>query len=340
MKLLILGGTVFLGRHLTEIALAHGHELTLFNRGRSNPGLFPGIETIHGDRDEGFAALAGRSWDAVIDVAAYVPGQVELAASQITAGHYTLISTISVFADFSRQGLSESDEVAVLDPSAEPEAASAYGPLKALCEQAIREARPEHSLIIRPGLIVGPFDPTDRFTYWPLRVARGGEVLAPEGGHVPVQLVDARDLAEWTLRMVEERATGTYNATSPAGALTLGDVFKACITARPGVSGADVSVTYVPEAFLRERGVSPWAQMPLWVGGDPSMAGFAGINVEKAVGAGLTFRPLAATAADTLAWAQAKTPTELRAGITPEHEAQLLCAWHTLTSAHHVQGDG
>ena len=165
----------------------------------------------------------------MIDVAAYFPHQVELAVTQIAARHYTLISTISVFADFSRPGLSESDAVAVLeDPASEQENASAYGGLKALCEGVVREARPEQSLIVRPGLIVGPFDPTDRFTYWPLRLARGGEILAPEGPDVPVQVIDVRDLAEWTLRMVEERATGTYNATSPADALTLGDVFGAC----------------------------------------------------------------------------------------------------------------
>ena len=324
MNVLILGGTVFLGRHLVEAARVRGHAVTLFNRGQSNPALFPEIETVHGDRNTGFDALSGRRWDAVIDVAAYFPRQVRLAVTSIHADHYTLISTISVFADFSRIGIDEDYPVGKLeDASSEPADGSAYGPLKALCEQVAVEAKGAASLVIRPGLIVGPFDPTDRFTYWPTRVAQGGELLAPEGPDVPVQVIDARDLAEWTVRMVEARATGTYNATGPSSPLTLGDVLVSCRT----VSGSDATITYASEAFLREHHVTPWSQMPLWVGNDPIMAGFARIDVRKAVAVGLTFRPIQATIGDTLRWAATRPTGPLKSGVTREREAELLAAW-------------
>ena len=326
MNVLILGGTVFLGRHLVEAARIRGHAVTLFNRGQSNPALFPEIETVHGDRNTGFDGLSGRRWDAVIDVAAYFPRQVRLAVTGIDASHYTLISTISVFADFSRIGIDEAYAVGTLDdPASEPADSSAYGPLKALCEHVALEAKPDASLVIRPGLIVGPFDPTDRFTYWPTRVAQGGELLAPEGPDVPVQVIDARDLAEWTVRMVEARATGTYNATGPSSPLTLGDVLVSCRS----VSGSDATVTYASEAFLREHHVAPWSQMPLWVGGDPIMAGFARIDIRKAVAAGLTFRPIRETIRDTLRWASSRPNAPLKSGVTREREAVLLAAWRS-----------
>lgn len=329
MKLLILGGTVFLGRHLVAAAVAHHHEITLFNRGVSNPGLFAGIESLHGDRNDGFAPLSGRRWDAVIDVAPYFPRQVRL-ASTIDAAHYTLISTISVFADFSEVGLTEQSPVGTLDdPESESAHPSAYGPLKALCEQAALEATGGKALVLRPGLIVGPFDPTGRFTYWPWRIAAGGEVLVPDGPHVPVQVIDARDLAEWTIRMIEAGASGTYNATGPSAPLTLGGVFEVC----RGASHSPSTLTWVPEPFLLEQSVSPWTQMPLWVGNNPAMAGFARVDVTKAMAAGLTYRPIAETVRDTLRWALAESAPPL-AGISREREATVLALWHTRAGHH------
>ncbi len=208
MKLLVLGGTVFLGRHLVEAATARGHSVTLFNRGQHNPELYPEVEKLRGDRDSDLSALQGRRWDAVIDTCGYLPRAVRASAELLAdaVDHYTFISSISVYADFHTPAMDESAPVGTLaDETVEEVTGETYGPLKALCEQAAERALPGRVLNIRPGLIVGPHDPTDRFTYWPVRVARGGEVLAPGRPHVPVQVIDGRDLAEWTVRMVEAR---------------------------------------------------------------------------------------------------------------------------------------
>ena len=325
MKALVLGGTVFLGRHIVDALVAGGHEVTLFNRGQSNPGLFPQLETILGDRTKDLSPLADRRWDAVIDVAAYFPRVVRDSATLIDAGHYTFISTISVFADFNKHGIDEDGPLAgVDDPEREDLGDNRYGGLKALCEEEAVRAHEGAALIIRPGLIVGPHDPTDRFTYWPARVALGGEVLAPEGPRVPVQVIDARDLASWTVRLVERQAAGVFNATGPAGPLTLGEVLGAATA----TSHSGATITYADEAFLVGEGVTPWAEMPLWVGSDPSMAGFAAVNVSRAITAGLTFRPIAETVRDTLAWHRSRPPGPLRAGLTGEREAALLAKWH------------
>jgi 2'-hydroxyisoflavone reductase len=324
VKVLVLGGTVFLGRHIVDALLASRHDVTLFNRGQSNPGLFPDLETIHGDRTRDLALLDARHWDAVIDIAGYVPRVVRASATRIDAAHYTFISSISVYADFSVAGIDETHPVAtVIDPENEDPTGERYGPLKALCERVVLELH-SAALIIRPGLIVGPHDPTDRFTYWPQRVAQGGEVLAPESPGVPVQVIDARDLAAWTVRMVERRTAGTFNATGPAAPLHLGDV----LTASQQASGVSSNSTYVSEAFLFDEGVAPWMEMPLWVGSSPAIAGFASVAIGKAVSAGLAFRPIAETVRDTLQWHAARAPAPLRAGITGEREAQLLAKWH------------
>ena len=328
MKILVFGGTVFLGRHIVEAALAAGHELTLFNRGQSNPGLFPDVPTIHGDRTSDLSALESGRWDAVIDVAGYVPRVVRMSAELAArrASHYTFISTISVFKDFAHRGMDETAPTGILsDPSAETVGGETYGPLKALCEQAAEAAMPGRTLVIRPGLIVGPHDPTDRFTYWPHRIAQGGEVLAPDKPHCETQVIDVRDLAEWTVRMVEAKATGTFNATGPAEPLTLNEVMH---TSRI-VSGATAQFTWVPEQFLKAAGVAPWMELPLWVGDmDGENSGFASIDCRRAIAAGLTFRPLAVTVQDTLAWDATRPPGPLRAGLTLEREAELLEQWH------------
>src|SRR5262249_55921530 len=244
MKLLILGGTIFLGRYLVEAALAAGHDVTLFNRGQHNPELYPEVEKLRGDRDGGLAALRGRRWDAVVDTSGYLP-RVARASAELLADavdHYTFISSISVYPHFRSLGTDESAPVDTLDdPNIEEVTGETYGPLKALCEQAAEQALPGRTLVIRPGLIVGPHDYSDRFTYWVRRVAQGGEVLAPERPDWHTQIIDVRDLAEWTLRMAERRLVGVYNATGPAYDLSFGQLLDTC----RAVSGSDARFTWV-----------------------------------------------------------------------------------------------
>lgn len=325
MRLLILGGTVFVGRHLVEAALARGHTITLFNRGQHNPDLFPTVEKIRGDRNGGLDMLADRQWDAVIDTCGYVPRVVQASATQLAAqvAHYTFISTISVYPDYSRAGLDEREAVGTLaDPTVEEVTGETYGPLKALCEQAAEAAMPGRVLTIRPGLIVGPHDPTDRFTYWPVRVAKGGTVLAPGNPAQQVQFIDVRDLAEWIVHLVEGQVTGVYNATGPAHPLTMQTVLSECTA----VAKQAATFTWVSEPFLLEQNVSAFVEMPLWV--PAAMAGLEQVNCQKAIETGLIFRPLATTIRDTLAWQATRDAAHpWRAGITAEREIQLLEAW-------------
>jgi 2'-hydroxyisoflavone reductase len=299
MRLLIIGGTVFLGRHLVESALRRGHEVTLFNRGQHNPDLFLEVEKIHGDRDGGLAALGSRQWDAVIDTCGYLPRVVRASAEYLTGSveHYTFISTISVYADPPKPGMKESAPVGKLaDESVEEISGATYGPLKALCEQAVEEVLPGRSLIIRPGLIVGPHDPSDRFTYWPVRVARGGEVLAPSGPERQTQIIDVRDLADWTLEMVERRTTGIFNATGPATPLTLGSLLTICRE----VSGSEASFTWVSDEFLIENGVTPYTELPLWM--PIEEAAWEMVSIQKALKTGLKLHLLEQTVRETLEW--------------------------------------
>ena len=328
MKLLILGGTVFLGRHLVEAALARGHEVALFNRGLHNRDLYPEVEKLRGDRDGGLDALRGRRWDAAVDTSGYVPRIVRASADLLSPAveRYAFVSSISVYRDMGTPGVDEGAPVGTLgDEATEAVDGETYGPLKALCERAAEGAMPGRVLAIRPGLIVGPHDPTDRFTYWPHRAGRGGAMLAPAPAERQVQIIDARDLAEWILRMLESGATGTYNATGPAEPLTFGEVLDTCIEA----GGAGARPVWVDEAFLLEQGVGPWTELPLWVPqGDLAMGGFLAIDARRAIGNGLRFRPLAETVRDTLAW-DATRPVDLvrAAGLDPEREAALLRMW-------------
>ncbi len=334
MKLLVLGGTVFLGRAIVEAALAAGHTVTLFNRGQHNPELFPDLEKLRGDREHDLSALAGRRWDAVIDPSGFLPGVVR-ASAEVLAGaaeHYTLISSISVFSDFSQVGMDENGPLATLEPGEEATfAMERYGALKAACEQALRAAWPGGCLIVRPGLIVGPHDASDRFTYWPRRVAAGGEVLAPGRPGRPVQLIDVRDLAGWIVRMVAAGGTGTYNATGPAAPLPMEQLLAATREA----TGGDARFTWVPDAFLEAQGVGAWMELPLWVPEtDPTMAGFSQVDCGRARAAGLTFRPLADTVRDTLAWDRTRDPAgPRRAGLDPAREQEVLAAWHAAQAA-------
>jgi len=329
MKVLLLGGSIFLGRHIAEAALAREHEVTLFNRGMHNPNLFPDVEKLRGDRNEDLSALHGRHWDAVIDPSGFVPRQVQ-ASAQLLAGavdHYTFISSISVYADFSKAGIDENSPVGTLeDTTVEEVTNETYGPLKALCEQAAEATLPGRVLIVRPGLIIGPHDPSDRFTYWPHRIAQGGEVLAPEQRDQPVQFIDVRDLAEWIVRMVEAKQTGTYNATGPDYPLTMQHILEVC----QGVCQSNAHFTWVSEQFLIDNEVGAYVELPLWIPStEPEAPGHNSVNCSKAINAGLTFRPLADTVCDTLAWDVTRPADAIRrGGLKPEREEQLLQACH------------
>ena len=325
MNILILGGTKFLGRHLVDSALTRGHNVTLFNRGKTNPGLFPQVETILGDREHDLEKLAERAWDAVIDVAGYFPRIVRLSAAGLErgVGRYIFISSISVYADTSKIGISESDPVGKIeDETIEEITGESYGPLKALCEKTAQDIfGDDRALIIRPGLIVGPNDPTDRFTYWTQRVARGGDVLAPEKPDVPVQIIEVRDLADFTIQLIEEKASGIYNATGPAYELTLGTMLGAC----KEVSGSDAKFKWAAVEFLNQNNVAEWSDMPVWVPDNEENQGFSRVDISKAINAGLKFRPLADTVRATLAWANTRAVDhEWRAGLKPEREKELL----------------
>lgn len=325
MRLLVLGGTKFLGRAVVEAALARGHAVSTFTRGRTNPDLFPEVERLRGDRDGGLRALEGGRWDAVVDTSGYVPRIVRASAELLreAAPHYTFVSSGSVYADHSSRN-DESSALAQLDDPASEEVERDYGALKALCERVVTDTYGERALVVRAGLIVGPHDPTGRFTYWPVRVARGGDVLAPEPRDTRVQLVDVRDLAEWIVRMAEDGRGGVYNAVGPEPRPTLEELLETC----RAVANPDARLVWVDDAFLVERGVAEWMELPLWIAA-PEYGAFMDVDVSRAVAAGLTFRPLAETVRATLEWARTDEQGGLRddAGLAPEREAELLAAW-------------
>jgi 2'-hydroxyisoflavone reductase len=323
MRLLVIGGTRFLGRATVEEALTRGHELTLFNRGQTNPDLFPEVERLRGDRERDLSALAGRSWDTVIDPSGYVPHDVRASAELLAdvVEHYLFVSSISAYADPSGPNTEDSPLAELGDFPAdrlirEEDGPGNYGPLKVLCESVVAEVFPERHANVRPGLIVGAHDPTGRFTYWPHRVARGGEVLAPAPPERQIQFVDVRDLAAWLVDVAEGRVAGTFNATHP------GRPWEELLDTAREVSSSDASFTWVPDEFLGEHEVGEWMELPLWLR-DPEWLGMHMADVSRAIGAGLTFRPLTDTVRETLELAQ---PTE-DAGLTPEREAELLRAW-------------
>src|SRR5215208_220664 len=324
MRILIIGGTRFLGRHLVEAALAQRHEVTLFNRGKSNPDLFPQLETILGDREHDVNKLRDRIWDAVIDVAGYVPRIVRLSAEVLepNVSRYVFISTISVYENFRKAGIDESYPVGKLeDETVEGITGETYVPLKVLCEQVMHEIYGERALIIRPGLIVGPHDPTDRFTYWPVRVARGGDVLAPQGPDAATQIIDVRDLAEFIIKLTEENASGVYNATGPDYELTMGKILEVS----KQLSNSDANLRWASVEFLNENKIEPWSDMPAWIPDDEEGVGFARVDISKAIQEGLTFRPLEETVRDTVEWAKTRPMDhEWRAGLTAEREDEEL----------------
>lgn len=325
MRILIIGGTRFLGRHLVEAALDHRHEVTLFNRGKTNPDIFPDVETIIGDREHDLDRLHGRLWEAVIDTSGYFPRIVRLSAEALkdNVTRYVFISSLSVYENFRKVGIDESDPVAKIENGTIEEiTGETYGPLKALCEQAVQDIFGlERTLIIRPGLIVGPHDPTDRFTYWPVRVRRGGDVLAPQKPEAPIQIIDVRDLSDFIINLIEANAFGTYNATGPDYELTLGKLLEVSTQ----VSGSDANVKWASVDFLNRNKVQAWSDMPTWVPDDEENAGFSRVDVSRAIRAGLKFRPLEETVRDTLEWAKTRPADHLwQAGLDPEREEDLL----------------
>jgi 2'-hydroxyisoflavone reductase len=317
VRLLLLGGPRFLGRALTDAALERGHELTFFNRGTTNADLYPEVERIVGDRRERLDALVGRTWDAVVDTCGYLPRDVRASAEALaSSGLYCFVSSVSVYADFRRRN--EESAVAQLGGLPDDEVTNeSYGALKALCEDEVRAVFDERALNVRPGLIVGPHDPTGRFTYWPHRIARGGEVLAPAPPDAPTQVIDVRDLGEWVVSLCERRVAGTFNATHPGCAWQ--DLLATCRS----VIGSDATITWVDPEFLIEHGVGPWIELPLWLV-DPDSEYADRVDVSRAVAEGLTFRLLAETVRGTLDLAD----TVDGVGLTAEREAELLAAWH------------
>lgn len=329
LRVLILGGTRFLGVAQVQYALARGHTVTLFNRGRTNTHLFPEVEKLRGDRNDDLTALQGREWDVVIDNSASVPRWVEQSAGLLrnSARQYIYVSSLSVIADNSIIGSDETTAVKQLDdPTVEQVTGGRYGGMKALCEQRAQEAFGDRAMVVRPGLIVGPMDNTDRFTYWPIRIDRGGEVMAPGNPTHHVQIIDVRDLASWMVRMGEDNTSGVYNATGPASPMSMAEMLYGI----RATTNANVSFTWVNADFLEQHEVRPWSHMPTWIPPREGMQGFSRVNFSKAIAAGLTFRPLAETASDTITWFKtlpAERQSEMGAGLSAEREVEVLAAW-------------
>jgi nucleoside-diphosphate-sugar epimerase len=332
VKVLVLGGTLFLGRHLVEAALERGHEVTLFNRGQTNPGLFQDAEHLRGDRDGDLSALVGREWDAVADPSGYVP-RVVRATTELLAGatgHYSFVSSVSVYQDYRDSGIDEDYPLAELTEESE-DVATHYGALKALSEDVVREGFEERTLIVRAGVIVGPYDWSNRFGWWVRRVARGGEVVVPATPEWPVQIVHARDLADWMLDMAERRAGGTFNAVSEP--MPMMDVLAEI----RDITGGDAAFVPVDEQFLLDKGVEPWDGLPLWLAtfAHPDFVGMMTVDVSRAEAAGLRCRPLAETIREVLGWEEPPVSKDYgsrggSSGLDPEREREILAAWATL----------
>jgi 2'-hydroxyisoflavone reductase len=349
MRILYLGGTGFLGPHMVRDAIAAGHTVTLFNRGRSNPHLFPDVEKREGDRYGDLSSLEAGEWDAVIDTFTYTPDVVGRTAELLKdrVGQYLVVSTVSVYRDYATPGQDEDAPLAEIpDETADAikthrEVGQHYGAMKARCEQRVSAIMPGRTCIVRPGLIVGRGDETDRFTYWPTRVARGGEVLAPASPDHFTQSIDVRDLAVFINLCAQRQTMGTFNADSPASTRTMGQLLDTC----KSVSGSDATFTWASAEFLAASGVGAWQHMTCWVPPEGTYAGFGQVSCARATAAGLTIRPLADTVKDTLAWVnevpereedkpiaearRTRLATAPRAGLSPEREAEVLKAWHT-----------
>ena len=331
LNILILGGTGFTGPHQVRYAVARGHKVTVFNRGKRQAELPKSVKHLVGDRNGPLDSLKGsNSWDVVIDNPTTFPRWVKT-AGEVLKGRteqYVFISTLSVYDKWDTPNMDEHAKLATM-PDPTNEGMQYYGAMKALAEQEAEKWYPGKVTVIRPGLIVGPGDETDRFTYWPVRIARGGEVLAPGAPTDAAQIIDARDLAEFTIRMCESRMYGTYNATGPRSALNVAELLGGVRAAMPG--SLDIRFTWTDAKFLEEQKVRPWSDLPVWIPPAGDFLYWGKANIEKAVAAGLTFRALAVTAAETLEWHKtrpAESQAKLKSGLTAEREAEVLKAWH------------
>jgi len=333
LRILILGGTGFTGPFQVRYALERGHQVTVFNRGRTQPTVdapLAEVEQLVGDRNDNLEALKGREWDAVIDNSASLPRWVRQTAELLkgSVDTYLFTSSLSVHSDESKIGITEDDPVATIaDPTIERITGETYGALKALCEEETRKAFPDGAIVVRPHLIVGPGDQSDRWTYWPVRVARGGEVLAPGTPNDPTQYIDARDLAEFDVRLLEQRTLGTFAAVGPLSRLGMGEM----LAGMRAVVSNDISFTWIDADSLEQYGVQAWSEMTAWVPPRGDTAGSAMFSNARAVAAGLTYRPLAVTAKDTLDWWQTLPEARRarpRAGLAPEKEREVLAKWH------------
>ncbi|MBX3147827.1 MAG: SDR family oxidoreductase [Gemmatimonadales bacterium] len=333
MRILILGGTGFIGPYQVRYAVERGHRVTIFNRGRTNPDLFPGVEQLIGDRDGKLDALKGKSWDAVIDNSGYVPRHVRDSAQLLkgNVGQYLFVSTAGIYdawysGKWPAGGVGEDAPQSPLTEPGSEDTRKHYGPLKALCEKAVLESYPGNATLVRPGLIVGPGDPTDRFTYFPVRIDRGGEVPVPGTPSDPVLYIDARDLSEWCVRLVENKVTGPYNALGPLETFTMAEMIYGC----RAVTSSAVKLTWVDGAIVNQQGINPLGLFP-WFWTEGPFAQASHFKRDRAFAAGLTFRPFADTARDTLHWFKtlpAARQAKLLAGLTAEQEQKLLAAAH------------
>lgn len=336
MDILLLGGTRFLGRQLVEAALAKGHNVTLFNRG-NHAEVFPDVELIKGDRNGDLSELAGRRWDSIIDTCGFMPDVVAKSAKFLNnSDHYTFISSISVYKDMSIPNMDENAEVLSLSADELQEVSQSnnigeyYGHLKALCEKAAETEMPNRVFVVRPGLIVGPYDYTDRLPYWIKRITEGGEVLAPGRPERLIQMIDAKDLAEWIIQMVEKKMTGTYNAVGPNHKLTM----EKLLQESKNVIQSEATFTWVNEDFLKEHEVGAWGEMPLWIpeefplpGEEKAWNGFLNMSNRKAIEMGLTSRPLSEIILDTYEWEKTRPQEKRLAGMDAEREKELLVLW-------------
>jgi len=340
LNILILGGTGFTGPEQVDYAIARGHRVSLFNRNKTRPGMFKGkvAEELIGDLNNDTSALAGKTFDVVIDNPTTFPAWVRNAGKYLAGhtNHYIFISTTSVYRDQSQIGINEESPTTPMPDGLDPytldpqHATSYYGALKTRAEQEVHALYPDRWTVIRPCLIVGPLDRTDRFTYWPARIDQGGEVLAPDKPDDPCQFIDSRDLAEWTVRVAENRLLGTYNAIGPAKPLTIAEMLYGV----KAVTTAGAQFTWVPWDFLRAHGVRPWRNMTVWQPPYDRTAGYQRRDASKAIAHGLTFRPLAVTAKDTLDWHKTRPAEEQAAtlkgvinGLDTAKEAEVLKAW-------------
>lgn len=338
LNILILGGTGFIGPHEVRYAVERGHKVTVFNRGRRQADLPAAVVHLQGDRDSGDLASirnARGDWDVVIDNPTTLPFWVRDAGQVLKdrTQHYIFISTISVYPHYRTAGMDEDYELAQYAGTEDPftikrVTGGLYGPLKVLSEKEAEKWFPGKVTVIRPGLIVGPGDETDRFTYWPVRLERGGDILAPGSPNEPVQIIDVRDLTQWTIRMAEQRALGIYNATGPRSPMSMAEMLGGIRAVLPG--SHELSITWADADFLAAQNVRPWSDMPTWIPSRADNQGWSRVNCQRAIAKGLTFRPLAETTRDTLEWVKtwpAERKATLRAGLKPEREAEVLAAW-------------